>query len=245
MPDIRFSHVSVYYEDSSRSLAAALSDATFFLEEGKIHALIGESGSGKSTVINVIAGRCDYEGNVLLSNRDLRNIPLGERGISYVDQNTTLYPNFTVYENIAFPLKAKHIPYEQYDSIVKEVAAAFHITPLLTRKPSYISLGQASRVCLARAFAKNGSLFLLDEPFAHLDEASKEESMAIFSHVIREKKGTALFVTHSKKEALSASDDLLVLEGGRVYGPYDKDDFLSSSDARLLAWKRAWREAEP
>lgn len=244
MPAIRFFQVSVFYEGDDRSLVEALSSATFSLEEGKIHALVGESGSGKSTVLNVIAGRCDYEGSVSLGERDLRRIPMGERGISYVDQNATLYPNFTVYENIAFPLKAKRIPYEQYDPIVKETATSFGVSALLTRKPSYLSLGQASRVCLARAFAKGGSLFLLDEPFAHLDEAAKEESISLLGKAIHGGKRTALFVTHSQKEAMASADDLLVLERGRVYGPYGKAEFLSSPDPRLLAWKRAWREAE-
>ncbi len=238
MEEIRFENVSVAFEGKRKEITLALSEVSTRFAPGSFSVILGPSGSGKSTLLNVLTNQVDYDGEIYFGNKNLRSIKVQDRSISYCNQASTLYPSLTVYENIAFPLKSAKMPFEDYDLKVKEIASAFGILPLLTRKPKYISLGQASRVCLARALIKDSALFLFDEPFAHLDPLLKKELLPLLKERVKERKASAIYVTNFPEEAYLLSEkerSMYVLKDGRIYGTYAKAELLSSSDPFLIS----------
>ena len=140
-------------------------------ERGDFVAIIGPSGCGKSTTLRLVAGlETPDAGTVRVDGRDVTALPPSERDVAMVFQDFALYPHLSVYENIAFPLKARRTPRREVAERVRETAGLLGIEELLGRKPSQLSGGQKQRVALGRALVRKPALFLMDEPLSNLDD---------------------------------------------------------------------------
>lgn len=233
MPLLQAEELSVSFEQQDGSVTFALSEASFALNEGDFCLLIGPSGAGKTSLVKAIAGQLDYDGRILLKGKDLRKTKIKDRNLSYCDQDFTLYPNLTVYENLAFPLRAHHEGHDEVDQAVKEMAHAFDLDYLLTRKPKYLSLGQAGRVALGRALIKPSDLFLFDEPLRNVDPNAKRNFFSLVKDKVQENQGAAILITHDVEVALPYANRVLALKNRKKYCDLSAEDFLSSGDVFL------------
>ena len=185
--------------------------------DGEFLVLLGPSGSGKTTVLRMIAGLEEpSSGEILIGGKVVNDLTPRERGIAMVFQSYALYPHLTVYENIAFPLKAQGVPKSEHEGKVGWAAGKFGLVPLLRRKPRELSGGERQRVALARALVREPQVFLLDEPLSNLDaklRASAREELQKFQ---REIGTTAVYVTHDQVEAMALGDRVVIMDRGRV-----------------------------
>ncbi|MFW9961639.1 MAG: ABC transporter ATP-binding protein [Candidatus Thorarchaeota archaeon] len=187
------------------------------VEDGELITLLGPSGSGKTTTLRMIAGFIDVdEGSILFDSKEVIGVPTRERNIGMVFQSVALFPNMTVYQNIAFGPDMAEWPHERTVARVEELAELLDIRQLLMRKTNEISGGEAQRVALARALAKEPGLLLLDEPLSALDPQLRER-LQIEIRRIQKKLGiTTIYVTHSQDEAFAISDRVAIIQDGKV-----------------------------
>ena len=195
----------------------AVDDLSVEVPEGAFVTLLGPSGCGKSTTLNLIAGldKPDH-GKILLGDREITSTPPNERRMAMVFQNYALYPNMTVFDNIAFSLKLRHRPNSEVKARVTAVADMLDIGHLLNRKPNQLSGGQQQRVALGRALVKEPLVFLLDEPFSNLDAGLRSRMRTEVKHLHLRLGTTSVFVTHDQEEAMSLSDFIAVMRDGKI-----------------------------
>lgn len=184
---------------------------------GEFAALLGPSGCGKTTLLRILAGlESPDEGQVLLGGRPLHTLPAHRRPINTVFQNYALFPHLTVYENIAFGLRARGLPADQLGDRVARGLALVHLEEQTNRLPHQLSGGQKQRVALARALVNEPLLLLLDEPLSALDARLRAE-MQLELRQLQQRLGTTfLLVTHDQAEAMSVADRIFVMEEGRI-----------------------------
>jgi ABC-type sugar transport system ATPase subunit len=195
----------------------ALERVTLTVEPGEIVCLLGPSGSGKTTVLLIVAGLEEpTAGEVRFDGRVVNGLPPRERSVGLVFQNYALYPNMSVAENIAFPLRLKGVGRAERERRVMEIARMLGIDGLLDRQPSQLSGGQQQRVALARALAKRPRLLLLDEPLSNLDPLLRRSAREEVRLLQRRLGVTTLWVTHDQDEAMTVADRLAVLREGRL-----------------------------
>lgn len=198
---------------------------------------VGPSGCGKSTTLRIIAGLEEITDGELWIDGELSNyLEPKERGMSMVFQNYALYPNMTVYGNMAYALKIRKMPKDEIDKKVHEVAKILEIEQLLDRKPAALSGGQKQRVAIARAVVNEPKILLADEPTGALDSKSTDEMLGIFSR-INQKGQTIVMVTHSVKAASRAGRVLFIKDGEvfhQVYrGELSDEQFYQKISATL------------
>ncbi|WP_099212110.1 tungstate ABC transporter ATP-binding protein WtpC [Thermococcus henrietii] len=194
-----------------------LRDITLEVKEGEHFIILGPSGAGKTVLLEIIAGIIEPDsGRVYLGGRDVTDLPPEKRGLAYVPQNYALFPNMSVYDNIAFGLKVRKVPKPEIERKVREISEVLRIEHLLHRKPRTLSGGEQQRVALARALVVEPSLILLDEPFANLDVQTRAKLLTEMKRWKRELGFTALHVTHSFEEAISLGDRVGVMLDGRL-----------------------------
>ena len=194
-----------------------LRDVTFDVNRGEHFIILGPSGAGKTVLLEVIAGIIEPDsGRVYLNGSDVTDLPPEKRGLAYVPQNYALFPNMSVYDNIAFGLKVRKVPKGEIERKVREVSEVLGIEHLLHRKPRTLSGGEQQRVALARALVVEPPLILLDEPFANLDVQTRSKLLAEMKRWRRELGFTALHVTHSFEEAVSLGDRVGVMLNGKL-----------------------------
>jgi len=194
-----------------------LRDITFSVERGEHFIILGPSGAGKTVLLEIIAGIIEPEsGRVYLNGEDVTPIPPERRGFAYVPQNYALFPNMSVFNNIAFGLKVRGLPKGEIEKRVNEIAEVLGISHLLHRKPKTLSGGEQQRVALARALVVEPHIILLDEPFANLDVQTRGRLIAEMKRWRKELGFTALHVTHSFEEAVSLGDRVGVMLDGRL-----------------------------
>jgi len=195
----------------------AVNNVNLETREGEFLVLLGPSGSGKTTLLRMIAGlETPTSGEIRIGGEVVNHLTPRERGIAMVFQSYALYPHLSVYENIAFPLKAQKVPREQHRQKVEWAASLLGINNLLQRKPRQLSGGERQRVALARAIVREPRVFLLDEPLSNLDaklRASAREELEDFHERI---KTTTIYVTHDQVEAMALGDRVVVLHQGIV-----------------------------
>ena len=195
----------------------AVDDLSVEVPEGAFVTLLGPSGCGKSTTLNLIAGLDKPDGGkILLGDREITTTPPNERRMAMVFQNYALYPNMTVFDNIAFSLKLRHRPGAEITARVTAVADMLDIGHLLNRKPNQLSGGQQQRVALGRALVKEPLVFLLDEPFSNLDAALRSRMRTEVKHLHLRLGTTSIFVTHDQEEAMTLSDLIAVMRDGKI-----------------------------
>ena len=230
MEKINFEHVTVYFENTKDNIVTALDDISFSFIANKINVVVGYSGSGKSTLLKCLTGSLVYNGKILFDDTDIEPIPVQKRGLSYMDQNITLYPNANVYENIMFPLKAMKVEHDIADQMIKDIAAKLDISLLLTRKTKYLSMGQASRVYLARTLIKDSDIYLFDEISKNLDPVIAKEISLLVKNYLVENNKTGIYVTHNINEATAIADYIYVLNEGKLVGIYTPKEFVTSDN---------------
>jgi len=187
------------------------------IPEGKITVVLGPSGTGKTTLLRLIAGlESPDSGRILVGSKEITGLPPWERGVSMVFQNPGLFPHLTAWENIAFPLEALQLNKGEVRRRVERVAELVRIRELLNKMPDELSGGEQQRVSLARALVVKPSLLLLDEPLSNLDLKLREDLRMELRRLQRETGITFIYVTHDQDEALELADHLVILFRGKV-----------------------------
>ncbi len=192
------------------------------LIEGQFNTLLGTTLSGKTTLMQLMAGILKpTEGEVWFAGRDVTGTPVQKRNVSMVYQQFINYPNLTVFENIASPLRVARLPRAQIDNRVEAMAELLKLTPMLGRKPSELSGGQQQRTAIARALVKDADLVLLDEPLANLDFKLREELRDELPKLFADRKCTVVYATTEPSEALLLGGHTAALHQGRMveFGP--------------------------
>jgi multiple sugar transport system ATP-binding protein len=190
----------------------AVRNADFGCADGEFLALLGPSGSGKSSLLRMIAGLEDISrGGIFFGEKEVNSLPPGERNIALAFESYALYPVLSVYENLAFPLRASGISKSGIAKKVEEMANLFDLTDILEQKPLSLSGGQQQRVSLARALIRNSDITLLDEPISHMDQQvrSKMRARILHEHKIHHK--TTVYVTHDQEDALALCDRMAII----------------------------------
>ena len=187
------------------------------VEAGELMFLLGPSGCGKSTLLRIVAGLIRQDaGSVVLDGRDVSALPPESRNTPMVFQNYALWPHLNVAENIEFGLKIKKLPREEIRKTVDEMLAVVGMSEFAKRKVNELSGGQQQRVALARALALKGSILLLDEPLSNLDARLRDLMRTEIRRICKERRLTALYVTHDRREALSVGDRIAVMKDGAI-----------------------------
>lgn len=185
-------------------------------ERDKITCILGASGCGKTTLLNVIAGLTDYQGEVI-----------GESKISYIFQGSRLLKNLTVYKNLEYVLKNSGLSKEEIAARITEMLQKVDLWEARDKYPHQLSGGMTQRVSLSRAFVYQAPVLLMDEPFKGLDISLKKQIVELFKKLITSQKKTTIFVTHDLEEAITLSDRILVMgQGGKFIldeNNHDKD----------------------
>ncbi len=193
-----------------------LNGITQEIEDGEFFVILGPSGEGKSTLLKVIAGiEKPDKGKIIVDGKDITNLSPEKRNIAMVFQNYALYPNMSVYDNIAFPLKMRKMKKEEIREKVMRVAKLLGIQDILDKNVLKISGGQQQRVAVARALVRDPVFFLLDEPLSNLDARTRFVARGELKRIQKEVGKTFIYVTHDQKEAMSLATRIAVLHKGK------------------------------
>ena len=179
--------------------------------------LVGPSGCGKSTTLRMIAGLEEItEGELYVGDRLVNDVAPKDRDIAMVFQNYALYPHMTVYDNMAFGLKLRHVPKAEIDKKVKEAAEILDITQYLGRKPKALSGGQRQRVAIGRAIVRDPKVMLMDEPLSNLDAKLRNQMRAEIIKLRSRIDTTFIYVTHDQTEAMTLGDRIVIMKDGFI-----------------------------
>nr|WP_279232355.1 ABC transporter ATP-binding protein [Thermus albus] len=215
------------------------------LRRGEFFTLLGPSGCGKTTTLRLVAGfESPDRGEVYIGGQLVNNLPPERRPIGMVFQHYALFPNMTVFGNIAFPLRLRRVPEREVRKRVGELLQMVHLAGLEGRYPKELSGGQQQRVALARALAREPKVILMDEPYSALDPVLREELRREVRTLLKDLGITALHVTHDPEEAMLLADRVGVVHGGRMLQvgtpqelyerPNSLESFLAFGRANLL-----------
>ena len=195
----------------------AVNHVSLTVEDGEFVALVGPSGCGKTTTLNLVAGLIPMSGGTIsIGDRDVSDLDPKDRDIAMVFQNYALYPQKSVYKNLAFPLQMRKLPKEEIDKRVQAAAKTLDIVHLLERKPRELSGGQQQRVALGRALVREPRAFLMDEPLSNLDAKLRVQMRVELKRLHERLETTAIYVTHDQVEAMTLADKIVVLRAGVV-----------------------------
>ncbi|BCH24496.1 ABC transporter ATP-binding protein [Mesorhizobium sp. L-8-3] len=185
------------------------------IEDNEFIVLLGQSGCGKTTTLRAIAGlETIDEGDILIDGQAVQHLKCSDRDIAMVFQSFSLYPHMTVYENIAFPLRATRMNRTEVDKEVREIAKVLRITNLLDRKPSALSGGDMQRVAIGRALVRRPKAMLMDEPIGALDAKLREEMRTEIKRLHLKQGSTTIYVTHDQIEAMALADRIVIMHEG-------------------------------
>jgi multiple sugar transport system ATP-binding protein len=197
----------------------ALADVQLDIADGQFFVLLGPSGAGKTTTLRVIAGleRPDG-GQVRMNGEDVTTSAPAQRDCAFVFQQYSLYPHLSVYDNLAFPLRApmRRIAETEIRERVERVATTLHIEDKLQRKATALSGGEMQRVAIGRALVREPRVYLMDEPLSSLDAKLREELRVELKRIQRQSGATVVYVTHDQVEATTLADRIAILEAGRI-----------------------------
>lgn len=187
------------------------------INPGEFIVIFGPAGAGKSTTLNLIAGITDpTHGEIFLNGNPMNRVAPENRNMSMVFENYALYSHLSVFDNLAFPLRARRMPQTEIKRQVSEIAEILQIAPLLDRRPGFLSGGQRQRVALGRALIRDADVYLLDEPISHLDAKLRHRMRGELKALCQRKQATVVHVTHDYREAMSLSQRMVVIDKGVV-----------------------------
>lgn len=212
MPDLRIDHVNKYYGD-----VHAVKDLSIDVPAGEFVVLVGPSGCGKSTLLRAIAGLEDIsDGDISLGEHSIANLAPRDRNIAMVFQSYALYPYLSVYENIAFGLRARKTPDAEIEKQVAWAAELLDIGDYMQRFPRELSGGQRQRVAIGRAIVRDADLFLFDEPLSNLDAKLRDGMREEIKRLHTKLGKTFVYVTHDQIEAMTLADRIVLLRDGVI-----------------------------
>ena len=192
-----------------------IKDVNLKIDDNEFIVLLGQSGCGKTTTLRAIAGlETIDEGDILIDGKPVQHLQASDRDIAMVFQSFSLYPHMSVYENIAFPLRATRMSKSEVDKEVREIAKVLRITELLDKKPSALSGGDMQRVAIGRALVRRPKAMLMDEPIGALDAKLREEMRAEIKRLHLKQGSTTIYVTHDQIEAMSLADRIVIMHEG-------------------------------
>ena len=210
------SHIALSY-GTGRGKTAVLKDITLAIQAGEFFALLGPSGSGKSSLLRLIAGfNAADAGTLTVDGKDITRVPPWQRNIGMVFQNYALWPHMSVAKNVAFGLEERRLPRADIKRKVAEVLALVDLSDYAERRPNQLSGGQQQRVALARTLAIEPTLLLLDEPLSNLDAKLRVQMRQELKALQRRLGITTIFVTHDQEEALTSCDRIAVMDQGVI-----------------------------
>ncbi len=213
--EVRLEGLTKIFVDKTKKETRAVDNFNVVIPAGKLIGLLGPSGCGKSTTLYMIAGlHKPSGGKIFFGEEDVTFMPPEKRGIGLVFQNYALYPHLTVKQNILFPLQNMKVEKEEALALAQEMAELVHIGDLMERKPAQLSGGQQQRVAIARALVKKPKVLLLDEPLSNLDARLRLQTREEIRRIQKETGITTIFVTHDQEEAMSISDEIVVMNFG-------------------------------
>ena len=205
--------VSKIYDGTVR----AVDRISLTINEGEFFTLLGPSGCGKTTLLRMIAGFNSIdEGTISFDGTVINSIPPYKRNTGMVFQNYAVFPHMTVFDNVAYGLKARKIPKQEIIRQVTDVLKLIRIEEYKDRHPNQLSGGQQQRVALARAIVINPAILLMDEPLSNLDAKLRVEMRAVIKDIQKRLNITTIYVTHDQEEALAVSDRIAVMNMGRL-----------------------------
>ncbi|KRM72405.1 ABC transporter ATP-binding protein [Lacticaseibacillus brantae] len=209
---VELKHVNKMYGQT-----VVLKDINIEIEQGKFYTLLGPSGSGKTTILRAIAGFLDVtEGDVLFEGKRINDVPANERKVNTVFQDYALFPHMNVFDNVAYGLRIRKVKKDDIKNRVEAALKMVRLTGYDSREISELSGGQQQRVAIARAIVLEPQVLLLDEPLSALD-AKLRKDMQYELRELQQRLGiTFLFVTHDQEEALALSDEIFVMNDGKV-----------------------------
>ncbi|MGE3831157.1 MAG: ABC transporter ATP-binding protein, partial [Parvibaculaceae bacterium] len=210
MADLKITGLQKYY-----GAVHAVQGIDLEIPKGEFTVLVGPSGCGKSTLLRTIAGLEDADGGTIeIAGKVVNDMRPRDRDIAMVFQSYALYPYMSVFENIAFGLRARKTPKDEIGTRVKRAAQMLGIEPLLERYPRQLSGGQRQRVAIGRAIVRNARLFLFDEPLSNLDAQLRDEMRGEIKRLHNEIGATLIYVTHDQVEAMTLADRIVLLNNG-------------------------------
>lgn len=213
MAGLRLEHIYKVYPNGTK----AVSDFTMDIQDQEFIVFVGPSGCGKSTTLRMIAGLEDISaGELYIGDKIVNDVEPKDRDIAMVFQNYALYPHMTVYENMAFGLKLRHVPNAEIHEKVLWAAQVLDLTEYLDRKPKAMSGGQRQRVALGRAILRNPKVMLLDEPLSNLDAKLRAQMRSEIAKLHDQLKTTFIYVTHDQVEAMTLGTRVVVMRLGRI-----------------------------
>lgn len=211
---VTFHHVYKRYKGEAQP---AVKDFHLKIEDGEFLVFVGPSGCGKSTTLRMLAGLEEVtEGDIFIDDKFINYVSPKNRDISMVFQNYALYPNLTVYENIAFGLKLRKVAKYEIEMKVNHATRMLEISHLLDRLPHQLSGGQKQRVALGRAIVRNPKVFLMDEPLSNLDAKLRAQTRAEIIRLHERMKTTIVYVTHDQVEAMTMGTRIVVMKAGEI-----------------------------
>jgi multiple sugar transport system ATP-binding protein len=212
MADLKITGLHKYY-----GTVHAVKGVDLEIPAGEFTVLVGQSGCGKSTLLRTIAGLEDADqGSIEIGGEVMNHVLPRDRDIAMVFQNYALYPYMTVFENIAFGLRARKTPAAEIEPKVRRAAQMLAIEPLLERYPRQLSGGQLQRVAIGRAIVRNARLYLFDEPLSNLDAQLRDEMRGEIKRLHQELGKTMIYVTHDQIEAMTMADRIVLLRDGKI-----------------------------
>jgi multiple sugar transport system ATP-binding protein len=213
MAEIVLDKVTKKYPDGT----TAVHEIDLEIADGEFIILVGPSGCGKSTTLNMIAGLEDItSGELRIAGERVNDKAPKDRDIAMVFQSYALYPNMTVRENMAFPLRLAKLPRAEIDKKVGEAADVLELTDYLDRRPANLSGGQRQRVAMGRAIVRSPKAFLMDEPLSNLDAKLRVQMRTQVSRLQKQLGTTTVYVTHDQTEAMTLGDRVVVMRGGYI-----------------------------
>ena len=212
MPTVSFEHVSKRFGD-----VTVVEEFDLTVGDGELVALVGGSGSGKSTILRLLAGlESVTTGTIRIDGRDITALPARERDVAMVFQDYALYPHMTVRENLTLGLRLRKVARAEIERRLGWAAGMLELAPLLDRKPKQLSGGQRQRVAMGRAMVREPSVFLFDEPLSNLDAGLRAQMRIEIGALQRRLETTTVYVTHDQVEAMTLGDRIVVLADGRI-----------------------------
>jgi len=212
-------------------------DLTFTCNDKEFLAILGPSGSGKSSTLRMLAGLEEVsKGEILFDGEVVNELGPAERNIALAFESYALYNRMSVYENVAFPLRAKGMNNENVDKSVKEISEVLNLGAILKKRPAELAGGDQQRVSLARALIRKPNLTLLDEPISHMDQRIRTEVRIQMRRIHEELGNTTIYVTHDQEEAISLCDRILIIYNAELQQIGTVDEIYNKPVNKFVAY---------
>ncbi len=229
-------HLQIRNLTKEYSKGKGIHDISFSCAEGSFTVILGPSGAGKTTTLNLIAGLLQPDGGVIeMYGHNLERVQPGQRRVSMAFEDYALYPTHSIFENIASPLRARKVNDATIQEKVMAIAELVGIDKHVHKLPSQVSGGQKQRTGLARCLVRDADIYLLDEPIAHLDAKLRHRMRGEFKRIHKELGKTMVYVSHDYREALALADTVVIMDGGHIVQIGTPDEVFSKPRNTFVA----------